>query len=76
MGFPGGASGKEPVCWWDKEDVGSVPGLGRSPEKGMAHPLQYFCLENCVDRGTLWATVGVAELDTTEATEHEHFVTL
>ena len=40
-----------------------VPSLGWEdpPEKGMATPLQYFCLEYPMDRGTWWATVhGVA----------------
>ena len=34
----------------DVRDVGSIPGLGRSPGKGHGNPLQYFCLENPVDR--------------------------
>ena len=39
MGFPGGASGKEPTHLSkqvDIRDAGSIPGLGRSLEKGMA----------------------------------------
>ena len=27
-------------------DVGSIPGLGRSPGRGHGNPLQYSCLEN------------------------------
>ena len=50
LGFPGGASGKEPA-------FGSIPGLGRSPEGGHGNPLQFPCLENPLDRGTWWATV-------------------
>ena len=43
-------------------DVGSVPGLGRSPGEGNGNPLQYTCLENPMDRGVWWATVhGVAK---------------
>ena len=38
-------------------DVGSVPGLGRSPGEGNGNPLQYTCLENPMDRGVWWATV-------------------
>ena len=38
-------------------DLGSVPGSGRSSEKGMAYPLQYSCLENFIDRGAWQATV-------------------
>ena len=32
-------------------DVGSIPGLGRSPGGGQGNPLQYSCLENSMDRG-------------------------
>ena len=32
-------------------DVGSIPGLGRSPGGGRGNPLQYSCLENPMDRG-------------------------
>ena len=32
-------------------DLGSIPGLGRSPEGGHGNPLQYSCLENPMDRG-------------------------
>ena len=45
----------------DIREVGSIPGLGRSPG-GNGKPLQYSCLENSMDRGTWLATVhGVAE---------------
>ena len=55
----------------DARDSGSVPGLERSPGVGSGNPLWYSCLENPMDRGAWWATIhGVAELDTTEATEH------
>ena len=50
----------------DAGDMGSIPGLERSPGGGNGNPLQYSCLENFMDRGTWWATVhGIAELDTT-----------
>ena len=43
-------------------DIGSIPGSGRSPGGGHGNPLQYSCLENCMDRGARWATVhGVAK---------------
>ena len=41
----------------DIRDVGSVPGLRRSPGGGHGHPLQYSCLENPMDRGAWLATV-------------------
>ena len=45
--------------------VGSIPGLGRSPEEGNDNPLHYSCLENSMDRRAWWATVhGVSESQT------------
>ena len=38
-------------------DLGSMPGLGRSPGDGNGNPLQYSCLENPMDRGAWWVTV-------------------
>ena len=59
-GLPCGSAGKEPArCGGDP---GSIPGLGRSLGEGNGSPLQYFCLENPMDRGDWWATVhGVAK---------------
>ena len=31
--------------------MGSIPGLGRSPEVGNGNPFQYSCLENSLERG-------------------------
>ena len=60
MGFPGGSEGKESDC--NAGDLGSVPGLGRSPGEGNGNTLQYSCLENSMDRGAWKATVhGVAK---------------
>ena len=41
----------------DVRDMGSTPGLGRSPGEGHGNPLQYSCLENPVDQGAWWTTV-------------------
>ena len=41
----------------DAGDVGSIPGLGRSPGGGHGNSLQYSYLENPMDRGTWWGTV-------------------
>ena len=49
MGFPGGSDGKESV--YSAGDMGSVPGLERSPGEGNGNPLQYSCLENPIDGG-------------------------
>jgi len=46
----------------DVGDTGLIPGLGRSPGGGNGNPLQYSCLENCMDRGAWRAIVhGVAK---------------
>ena len=53
----------------DARDLGSIPGLGRSPGKGNGNTPQYSYLGNPMDRGASWATVhGVTELDTVECT--------
>ena len=58
--FPGSSNGKESAC--KAGDLGSIPGLGKSPGEGTGYPLQYYCLENPTDRGAWWATVcGVAK---------------
>ena len=50
-------------------DPDSILESGRSPGDGNGNPLQYFCLENPMNRRVWWATVcRVAESDTTEAT--------
>ena len=41
----------------DTRDIGSIPGLGRSPGGGRGNPLQYSCLENSMDREAWRATV-------------------
>ena len=67
-----GRNGRESPCSaGDTGDTDSTPGWGRCPGGGHGSPLQSSCLENPMDRGARQATVhGVAESDTTEATEH------
>ena len=55
MGFPRGSEFKASAC--NAGDLGSNPGLGRSPGEGNGNPLQYSCLENPMDRGAWWSTV-------------------
>ena len=47
VGFPGGSPGKESAG--NVGDLGSIPGLGRSPGEGKGYPLQYSSLENSMD---------------------------
>ena len=50
-----------------REDLGSIPGLGRNHGEGNSYPLQYSGLESSMDMGGWQATVhGVAEWDMTE----------
>ena len=60
LGFSCGSAGKESAH--NAGNLGSIPGLGRSPGEGKGYPLQYSGLENSVD----CIVHGVAELDTTE----------
>ena len=60
MGFPSGSEVKVLAC--NARDLGSIPGLGRSPGEGNGNLLQYSCLENPMDGGVWWPTVhGVAK---------------
>ena len=52
-GFPGDSDGKESAC--NAGDLGSTPGLERSPGEGNGNTLLYSCLENSMDRGAWWA---------------------
>ena len=66
MGFSGGSDGKEPTC--SAGDLGSIPGLGRSPGGGHGNPLQYSCLENPHGQRSLegYSPQGLKESDTAE----------
>ena len=58
MGFPGGASGKEPTCQCRRHRTW-VGSLHQEDPHGVGNgnPLQYSCQENPMDRGAWWATV-------------------
>ena len=66
MAFPGDSYSKESSR--NAGDLGSIPGLGRSPGGGNGNPLQYSCLENSMDGGAWQAPVhgGHKESDMTE----------
>ena len=59
-GFPGGSTGQESAC--NTGDLGSIPGLGRSPGEGNSYPLQYSGLENPTD----YTVQGATESEVTE----------
>ena len=73
LGFLGGSIDKESSC--NAGDLGSIPGLGRSPGGGHGNPLQYSCLENPQgQRGLVgYSPWGCKESDTTELTKHRSF---
>ena len=50
LDFPGGSDSKASA--YNAGDLGSIPGLGRSPGEGNGNPLQYSCLENPMDGGS------------------------
>ena len=58
LGFPGGSEVKASAL--NAVDLGSIPGLGRSPGEGNGNPLQYSCLENPMD-GVDYTVHGVAK---------------
>ena len=75
-GFPGGSDGKESAC--NVGNLGSIPGLGRSPGGRHGNPLQYSYLENPQGQRSLadhspWVC---KELDTTErqSTAQQHVI--
>ena len=71
-GFPGSSDGKESTC--NVGDLGSIPGLGRSPGGGHGNPLQYSCLENPHGQRSLagYSPWGHKESDMTERPSTQH----
>ena len=63
MDFPGGSVGKESAC--NAGDLGSIPGLGRSPGEGKGYPFQYSGLKNSMDyigHGVAKRLIGLSDL--------------
>ena len=67
LGFPYCSSGKESAC--NVGDLGSIPGLGRSPGEGKGYPLQYSGLETSMD----CIVQGVTKSQTRLSDFHFHF---
>ena len=67
LSFPGGSAGKESAC--NAIDLGSVPGLGRSPGEGNGYPLQYSGQESSMDS----IVHGIAKGPTGLSGFHFHF---
>ena len=76
FGLPKWHSSEESTCQCKRcRDMGSIPGLARSPGVGNGNLLLYFCLKNSIDREAWWATIhGIAELGMTEAPPPLKFV--
>ena len=65
-GFPGGSAGKESA--YNAGDLGSIPGLGRTPGEAKGYPLQYSGLENsmdCIVHGVPKSQTGMRDLHIT-----------
>ena len=73
VGFPSDAGVKNlPANAGDTGDSSSSPGPGRSLGGGNGNPLQYFCLENSMDRGEWRDTVHGVAKSLTGLSEHKH----
>ena len=62
--FPAGSDGKASAC--SARDLGSIPGLGRSPGEGKGCPLQYSGLENSmayIDLGVAKSRIRLSDFD-------------
>ena len=68
LGFPCGSAGKESTC--NVGDLGSIPGLGRSPGEETGYPVQYSGLENFMD----CVVHGVTKSWTRQSNFHTHTV--
>ena len=64
LSVPGGSVMENPLA--SSADMGSIPGLGRSPGEGNGNPFKNSCLENPMDRRARQAPWGNKDLDMTE----------
>ena len=77
MGFPvGSAVNNSPANAGDTGDVGSIPGLGRSPGGGNGNLLQNSCLENSMDVGAWQATAHGVSKSRTSLNTHAPIVNM
>ena len=61
----------------DVRNEGSIPGLGKFPGGVHGNQFQYFCLENCMERGAWQASLwGYKESDRTEGLTQNHLLLL
>ena len=73
MGSPTGTMVKNPPAnAGDARDLGSIPGLGKSPGEENGNPLQYSCLGNPMDRGAWWATLHEIMNSWTQMSDYTH----
>ena len=71
MGFPDDSEIKNPPAKArDVGDLGSIPGLGRSPGRRNGNPLRYYCLKNLMDRGAWQAIVHAVTMGRTLLSTH------
>ena len=61
-----------PVNVGDTREAGSIPGLGDSFGEGNGNLLQYYCLENSVDREAWQTTVRETAKSQTRLSAHAH----
>ena len=73
--WKGGSKGRRYMYTYaySTEDLGLTPGSGISPGVGNGNPLEYYCLENFMDRGAWWAKFMESQrIEHDWATEHTH----
>ena len=74
VGFPGGSDGKESAC--HAGDLGSNPGLGRSPGEGKGPAFQYSDLENSMDCIVHWVAKSWTRLSDFHFQKNDSYLSL